>query len=133
MTPIQKRDILHPKIENISDHDLLALIEEIHGLRKERKEGLVIHYLIQSLHPPFKHKIIPINKSEFKYNPILQQQVKKLPDILYHLCIELVDTFEIGHIENHDGSKFYVFLNRAITDTRKRKKKEININPADLL
>lgn len=116
----------HTNIEKITDRHLVGLFDEIFQLRGEKIEGMVIHFLEQSFYP-FPHtKKKKFEKHDFLSQYYLLQKIGKLRDTeIYKLCIDLVAIFKMGHIEYFHGTALYTFLNRAIKDEPKRKKRKL--------
>jgi hypothetical protein len=121
---MSKYHYAHTSIAAITDQHLQGLFDEIRGLRDEPKEGLVIQFLTQSLHPFPIQKKKRFDRHDFLTQYYLVKKVGVLKDTeIYKLCIDLVSMFRLGHIENFHGVALYVFLNRAIPDSKKRAKR----------
>ncbi|HEY9165693.1 MAG TPA: hypothetical protein VIS48_05975 [Candidatus Kryptonia bacterium] len=115
---------LNTDVSVVKDEKLLALFGEIEGLRKEKLQGFVLHFLTQSLHPFSKNqKRTPFKKSEFSTEEYLRKKVKELKESeVYKLCIDLVYFSQKGHIDDYDGTQVYVVLNKTIPDMKKGRK-----------
>ncbi len=113
----------HKKINEIDDPDLNAFFDEIALSRSISKDGLVVQFLIQALHPFGLPKIRKFSKLEFIPGSILRRKVGSLAKTeIYKLCMDLVVISKKHHIENLNGNELYSLINKTLPDNKKLQK-----------
>ena len=123
----------HARIHEITDISLLCLIDEVYLLRGTPKEGMVVHFLRQSM--LLSGKWMPFDKREFRIPEYVTREkllVRKLDTFalsaIYELCLDLLAMprrIQNEPIEDHCSATLYVFLNRVLKEQPKKKRQPL--------
>lgn len=129
------KEHLHTFLKDITDSDILGLLNEMETVTRVKREpfknSMLIHYFQVCLRPNGADtEQVPIDKrkldstDDFSNSFCLRKQINKLQDTkLYWLCNEIAGLK--GHsVEHVVGKRLYVFLNEYFKETKKKKKKK---------
>ncbi|HUI31939.1 MAG TPA: hypothetical protein VLX91_17145 [Candidatus Acidoferrales bacterium] len=116
---------LHTDVSLINDDTLKILFAEIVGLRGGTIQGVVLDFLVRSLHPYMgDEKRKPFEKTEFLLEIYLPSKIGELWETeIYKLCIDLALFSGLRSAEDIDKMSLYVLLNRTVPRVKKAKKR----------
>lgn len=128
--------LLHTKIADIEDPDLLSLLEELRDATMASPEPgiLVLHYL-QACHHPFgaSDKWKRIEKARLAPGRLLTRKIGKLSaSAVKDLCREIGRLGGLGSMEGVEGMALYEFFNKYTPHPLKKQPKRPH-DPRDTL
>ena len=115
-------DILHAEVVKISDENLVALFNELAGIRRLEKHGMVLHFLQQVFQPFPPYHPQKLKSGELNPGSILRTTVKNVVNTrIYALCYEIGLFCGKGSIENHHRLQLYQIINWLYPQKKKKR------------